>query len=128
MFSLGKEKETNEDKGCLYPILARTLARECYLRSRNSATPYKVCLRLCSSWTYYPHSYTLSCGPVFSNKEGEAALFIVTHMSKKNIVHRTKVGNNEELKMMIGTREENGLTMDLSWCALSEFIMSSSLC
>lgn len=70
----------------------------------------------------------LSCGPVFSNKEGEAAFFILTHMSKKNIVHRTKVGNNEELKMMIGTREENGLTMDLSWCALSEFIMSSSLC
>lgn len=70
----------------------------------------------------------LSRGPVFSNKEGGAAFFILTHMSKKNAAHRPRVGNNEELKMMIGTREENGLTTDLAWCALSEFIVSSSLC
>jgi len=44
-------------------------------------------------------------------------------MSKKNTVHRTKLRNNEELKMMIGTREENGLTMGLSSCALSESIV-----
>lgn len=69
----------------------------------------------------------LSSGCVFSNKEGGAAFFVLTHMSKST-VHRTEVGNNEELKMMIRMREENCLTMDLSWCALSEFIISSSLC
>lgn len=42
-------------------------------------------------------------------------------------MHRTKVGNNEVLKWWLGQEKENGLTADLSWCALSEFI-SSSLC
>lgn len=70
----------------------------------------------------------LSCAPVFSATEGHAAFCILTHGRSKNTVHTTKVGNKEELKVMIGMREENGLTMDLSRCALSELIVSSSQC
>lgn len=44
------------------------------------------------------------------------------------MLHTTKVGNNEELEVLIGMREENGLTMDLFWCALSEFIITFSPC
>lgn len=45
---------------------------------------------------------------MFSNTEGHAAFSIVTHMRRKNTIHTMKVGNNEELEVMIGMREENG--------------------
>lgn len=38
LFLLGKEKESNKNKGCFCPILVKTLAKECYLTSRSSAT------------------------------------------------------------------------------------------
>lgn len=57
----------------------------------------------------------------------EQPFFVLTPMSKKNTMHRIKVGNNKVLNWWLGQEKENGLTADLSWCALSEFI-SSSLC
>lgn len=53
---------------------------------------------------------------------------MLTHMSKKNPVHRTQVAFNEELKMMIRVTEENSLTTEISWRVLSEFVINSSLC
>lgn len=76
------------------------------------------------------HTVTCWAGDLYFliRKEGRAAFFILTHTSKKNPVHRTQARFNEELKMMIGMTEENSLTTEISWRALSEFVISSSPC